>query len=630
MATAYTLCGGARAVAATSADIVLSALSRPPETIIMRPQKHSIRAVVLVAGVVLPWIAPVAPAWAGCKVGQLLELPVSMRGLRALVPAKINGTEVQLAVDSGAFYSILSPGSAASLHLNLERVPTGFYMQAIGGSVAPQLTTVKEFTLGGYPVKDVEFLVGGSEIDRDAVGVMGQNVLNMADADYDFSNGRLRLLRAIDCPKTNLAYWSKGQDVSIIELDRHEHSTATTGSAYVNGVKISVQFDSGAQESTISVRAARRAGVSTDGPEVRNGGSIGGFGRRFVQSWVAPFQSFRIGSEEVRNTRLRIGDIDIENIDMLIGADFFLSHHVLVANSQHLLYITYNGGPVFKLPSPQSSLEPAPPATTQSQPAAESEPAADAASYARRGEAESARHDYEHAIADLTRACELEPQNSDYFLARSRAYSLSGQSAPAVADLEHSISLNGNNVTALFERARMRRAQDDAAGAIADLDTIDRIVPKEADLRLALAELYGSLGRLDAAIAQFDQWTPAHPEDAKLPRALNGRCWCRMLGNRELDKALEDCQRATRMLPDAAAILDSRGWVRLRLGQVDKSLADFNASLKLMPTEAWSRYGRGVAEIRKGSTEAGQADVHAALAQRPGLDQEATRYGLSP
>ena len=34
---------------------------------------------------------------------------------------------------------------------------------------------------------------------------------------------------------------------------------------------------------------------------------------------------------------------------MLIGADFFLSHHVYVANSQRKLYFTYNGGPVFNL-----------------------------------------------------------------------------------------------------------------------------------------------------------------------------------------------------------------------------------------------------------------------------------------
>ena len=43
------------------------------------------------------------------------------------------------------------------------------------------------------------------------------------------------------------------------------------------------------------------------------------------------------------------GGLDLENADMLLGADFFLSHHVLVSNSQQKIYFTYNGGPVFML-----------------------------------------------------------------------------------------------------------------------------------------------------------------------------------------------------------------------------------------------------------------------------------------
>ena len=34
---------------------------------------------------------------------------------------------------------------------------------------------------------------------------------------------------------------------------------------------------------------------------------------------------------------------------MLAGADFFLSHRMFVSSTQHKLYFTYNGGPVFKL-----------------------------------------------------------------------------------------------------------------------------------------------------------------------------------------------------------------------------------------------------------------------------------------
>jgi hypothetical protein len=57
----------------------------------------------------------------------------------------------------------------------------------------------------------------------------------------------------------------------------------------------------------------------------------------------------------------------VGDFDMLLGADFFLSHHILISNSQHKLYFTYNGGPVFDLtmgaaapPPPAAPPDPSP------------------------------------------------------------------------------------------------------------------------------------------------------------------------------------------------------------------------------------------------------------------------------
>jgi hypothetical protein len=43
------------------------------------------------------------------------------------------------------------------------------------------------------------------------------------------------------------------------------------------------------------------------------------------------------------------------NPDMLIGADFFLSHRIYVARSQGKIYFTYKGGPIFQHVSPESN-----------------------------------------------------------------------------------------------------------------------------------------------------------------------------------------------------------------------------------------------------------------------------------
>ena len=50
-------------------------------------------------------------------IGVIADLKVTMRGTRPLVNAKINGGEVSLIADSGAFYSVLSEGTVAQFKL---------------------------------------------------------------------------------------------------------------------------------------------------------------------------------------------------------------------------------------------------------------------------------------------------------------------------------------------------------------------------------------------------------------------------------------------------------------------------------------------------------------------------------
>src|SRR5258707_7596208 len=124
----------------------------------------------------------------------------------------------------------------------------------------------------------------------------------------------------------------------------------TIGEGYVNGQKIRVMFDTGAYTSVLSLRAAARAGIKTDSPGVVEAGYSGGIGRSRVKNYLATASSFKIGdNEEIKNARLRIQDLDLVDTDMLLGSDFFVSHHIFVANSQRKLYLTYNGGPGFNL-----------------------------------------------------------------------------------------------------------------------------------------------------------------------------------------------------------------------------------------------------------------------------------------
>src|SRR5580693_7573455 len=90
----------------------------------------ALRALLAVATVSI-CLAPSSVLATGCKLGKLAEVPITMVGLRPTIPAKINDTDVRLLVDSGSFYSSLSPAAATELKLHLTSAPPGLSVEGV-------------------------------------------------------------------------------------------------------------------------------------------------------------------------------------------------------------------------------------------------------------------------------------------------------------------------------------------------------------------------------------------------------------------------------------------------------------------------------------------------------------------
>jgi tetratricopeptide (TPR) repeat protein/predicted aspartyl protease len=579
-----------------------------------------------------------------------------MAGYRPLITAKINNQEARFVLDSGAFYSLISTATAAEFNLRLTPAPYGFRLEGIGGSVAAQIATVKEFGIAGALIHNVQFLVGGSEVGSE--GLIGQNFLHQWDVEYDFSKGVVRLFKPEGCRKARMAYWlTPAQTYSETDIESVMQSRMhTIGEGYVNGHHIRVTFDTGAYNSVLSLRAAARAGIKIDSPGVVEAGYTHGIGRAMVKTYIATASSFKIGDgEEIKNARLRIADSDLAETDMLLGSDFFVSHHIFVANSQGKLYLTYNGGPVFNLtkttPATTAQADQVQKVEASKDEAAKDEAAKDQAPgahqagtapdeqvdpdlLARRGEASAARRDFDHALADLSKAVELRPDNLEYLFQRALIYRQSGKTAFAMADLDHVLTLDQDFLRAYMPRAEIRLHERNVEGAIADLDATDRLAPKQADLRFELAERYEAVNRFSQAIVQFDLWIENHPVDSRISMALGARCWASAIQNEGLAVGLADCNKALSIAkkknPGYGTLFMDRGLLELRQANNDKAIADFDAALKTTPKNAYALYGRGVAKIRKNKTAEGEADLAEAVKISPHIAAPFSVRGLAP
>ena len=110
--------------------------------------------------------------------------------------------------------------------------------------------------------------------------------------------------------------------------------------------------------------------------------------------------------------------------------------------------------------------------------------------------------------------------------------------------------------------------------------------------------------------------------------AWSARCWVRAISPGQTQQALTDCNAALKIKPDAADVLDTRGFVYLKLGQTENAIKDYDAALKLNPKLAGSLYGRGLAKTRKGDRNGGTADVMLAKSIKSDIAEEFARYGL--
>ena len=401
-----------------------------------------------------------APALAVCKFSRVAEFSVTMEGLRPEIDVTINGKPARLLVDTGAFYSFMSPAAAKRLGLTPGSLPAGFSVSGVNGEVNATLGTANTLTIAGVELRKREFIVGGGEIGGGADGLFGQEFLHAFDIELDLAAGVMRFWRPQGCGKRALAYWAADVVLSMIPIeDVARNGFHVIGDVKVNGRTLRATFDTGASNTALTVGGARKAGISLKGPGVERSSFSTGIGRRLNRSWVAPVDSFEIGGIKVLRTKLEVAQMDLDT-DMLIGDDFFLSTRVLIANSQNRIYFTYNGGRLFNMDAAREGQVPKTGAGT----VAAIDTPTDSAGFDRRGNALLARGDVDRALADFDKAVALDPKNARALLDRARARQAKKQPFLAMADLDAALKLTPNDPAILARRAAYKLEGHDEAG----------------------------------------------------------------------------------------------------------------------------------------------------------------------
>jgi len=128
----------------------------------------------------------------------------------------------------------------------------------------------------------------------------------------------------------------------------------------------------------------------------------------------------------------------------------------------------------------------------------------------------------------------------------------------------------------------------------------------------------------DYARAAAIKFTPTANEDqaqhddaiTQLRNAVtNGygyRCRIQATQSQALDSALAACNTAVQYAPGVEQVLESRGLVHFRRGDLDAAKADFDAAVAADPKSFLALYVRGLTKLRMGDKDAGEADISTA------------------
>lgn len=293
-------------------------------------------------------VAPSAHAWQAepkrCQLAQLMTLPVRYTGpgLSLTIEGRIDGTPADMLIDTGSSSTILTRTATERRGLALRA--TGGRAYGIGGASRIYSAQIREFKAGPASITNSRVRVlGDFGAAPSFEAILGAPFLLQSDLEISLATKEIKFFKPSNCDNAHLAYW----DQNAVEIPFRWGSSSHTNPEFkvlVNGKEVIAVIDSGAASTVMTRRAAEKAGLKMDTPDVLRAGEAGGIGAKRVARWNATLDTLQIGRETINNADIGVIDTGDLDVDLLLGADFLRSHRVMFAMSQRKLYFTYVGG----------------------------------------------------------------------------------------------------------------------------------------------------------------------------------------------------------------------------------------------------------------------------------------------
>jgi tetratricopeptide (TPR) repeat protein len=229
----------------------------------------------------------------------------------------------------------------------------------------------------------------------------------------------------------------------------------------------------------------------------------------------------------------------------------------------------------------------------------------------------------DEAIEILRAEAKKSPGNLDFPMAigsiamETANYDLALEEFLFVLNHENKYSRTAGDLYFRIGEAYLRKGELDFA--IIFLRQAKDLIPRNAPILGELASALSGAGQSDAAIVEYRAALDADPNNGAV---LNNLAFLLAENGGALDSALEYARRAKQLLPDAAPIADTLGWIYVKKNMTDEAIGTLRDVVQKDPARPAYRYHLAAALEQKGDHAAAKEQLTAALKNNPSKDEE--------
>ena len=273
-----------------------------------------------------------------CKLTRFSSLPMStLSDGRIALPVTIDGHDASFLVDTGGISATMSRSLANEI--GKEPKPFRRGLIGVGGAVLSNAIRAEDFALGGMHGKDILVFIDERINGVGMDGTLAPEMMHRFDVDFDFRGGTVNFFSQDHCPG-KVVYWTKGGAI-VIPMDVQPNGKIRIPIT-VDGNEVMAILDTGSVTSFVSMKLARRLGVTPDSKDLKLKRSYG-FRDQFKE-YDYPFKTLSLDGLTVNNPQITVmSDAALGGglgNDLTLGISFLRQLHLYVAYKEEKLYIT--------------------------------------------------------------------------------------------------------------------------------------------------------------------------------------------------------------------------------------------------------------------------------------------------